>query len=114
MSTEPKAHSPFPWVKSTLCHTAVATKSRTTEWIHGSGLITDHPLPIVECLVGNGITEDESKANLNFILLAVNHHDELVAALEDMVLAFNGEEVTDLHAALQKADSVLAKVKEGR
>lgn len=52
----------------------------------------------------------ERDANAEFIVLAVNHHDELVAALKGVLVAANGIAGSEAELA---AVAVLAKIEKG-
>lgn len=111
-STPQTAHTPTPWHKSSR---------RGTLEIIGDNHLSVEGNPVVTAVATmylNATSGDISAANADFIVRAVNHHEDLATALTDgeaeLLNAFNHsfdpKHVARLFTWMQSARAVLAQV----
>lgn len=108
-------HTPLPWQAQSRALTDNSLVIVRKEWRAGDGheeVCCIRP-NICRC---NGFQNDRDIANADLICRAVNAHDELVGALQDMLTLFGEGQFLNLERtqAIAKARSILAKVGEGR
>jgi len=101
----------------------MTTPHTPTPWFQDGSAIREEASDLIVCRASDGghltevlLTGDQIEANAAFIVRAVNAHDDLVKALKALTDCFDEsgelcETAQDqLSVALEKADSVLAKV----
>lgn len=77
-------------------------------------LVNEEPSIVAEVyLSGDGIGRETGKANAEFIVRAVNCHDELLAALEHMARVFNAKEIDPLIAftTIEMAEAAIVRAR---
>jgi len=88
-----------------------------TPWVYPTGSVTVRTKvgSIHLCNMSNGVPLKEQEANAEFIVRAVNAHDELVKAIKDLLYLFdigNMEDEPDEPEQV-RAKKVLAKAEKG-
>jgi hypothetical protein len=105
------SHTPTPWFKYKLWPDRFSIGA----YRHGSLCIdigTMIPKRIVTASGDESISKEEALANVDIVIKAVNHHEELIKRLESMVYAFddNFPEGGLYHTVLKDAREILTKI----